>query len=131
MASKSLSTDQIKGKLLQGAFTSSTPSASRLSDPIVDTPMLVTLDQLRPYEHNPRVNRNPQYEEIRESIQNRGLDAPPPLLAVLVRTTSSSAMAVIRGSRYSMIYGERLRMIASSAFTACFAHGPPAVKLSP
>ncbi|MBK3453276.1 ParB family protein [Pseudomonas sp. MF6754] len=79
MASKSLSTDQIKGKLLQGAFTSSTPSASRLSDPIVETPMLVTLDQLRPYEHNPRVNRNPQYEEIRESIQNRGLDAPPPI----------------------------------------------------
>lgn len=77
MAGKSLSSEQIKGKLLQGAFTSSAPPAARLCDPVVDTPMLVTLDQLRPYEHNPRINRNPQYDEIRASIQTRGLDAPP------------------------------------------------------
>ncbi|QQD55324.1 ParB family protein [Pseudomonas fluorescens BBc6R8] len=79
MAAKPMSTDQIKGKLLQGAFTSSAPMVGRLSDPIVDTPMVLTLDQLKPYDHNPRLNRNPRYDDLRASIQSRGLDAPPPV----------------------------------------------------
>jgi hypothetical protein len=48
MATKSLSKEQVRGKLLQGAFVAS-PVAARLSDPIVDTPMILTLEQLRPY----------------------------------------------------------------------------------
>ncbi|MFL9676049.1 ParB family protein [Pseudomonas marginalis] len=79
MAAKPMSTDQIKGKLLQGAFTNSAPMVGRLSDPIVDTPMVLTLDQLKPYDHNPRLNRNPRYDDLRASIQSRGLDAPPPV----------------------------------------------------
>jgi len=74
-----MSTEQIKGKLLQGSFMNSTPPVARLSDPIVDTPMILTLDQLRPYDHNPRVNRNPRYDDLRASILSRGLDAPPPV----------------------------------------------------
>lgn len=50
-----------------------------VSDPEVDTPMIVTLDQLKPYDLNPRVTRNPKYEEIKASIRERGLDAPPPI----------------------------------------------------
>ena len=38
--------------------------------------MVVTLDQLRPYDHDPRVTRNPAYAEIKASIRERGLDAP-------------------------------------------------------
>ena len=79
MAAKNVDTESIKGKLLQGAFTSKGPAMSQLSDPIADTPMVITLDKLRPYEHNPRINRNPLYDEIKASILNRGLEAPPPI----------------------------------------------------
>jgi len=41
--------------------------------------MIVTLDELRAYEYDPRVSRNPLYDEIRASILSRGLDAPPPI----------------------------------------------------
>ncbi|WP_085702139.1 ParB family protein [Pseudomonas sp. B15(2017)] len=50
-----------------------------MADPEVDTPMIVTLDQLSPYDLNPRVTRNPKYDEIKASIRERGLDAPPPI----------------------------------------------------
>jgi ParB family protein of integrating conjugative element (PFGI_1 class) len=78
MATKSLTKEQVRGKLLQGTFVAS-PAAARLSDPIVDTPMILTLEQLRPYDHNPRLNRNPRYDDLRASILSRGLDAPPPV----------------------------------------------------
>ncbi|WP_349975005.1 ParB family protein [Pseudomonas sp. WHRI 8519] len=42
-----------------------------------DTPMVVTLEQLRSYELNPRVVRNPLYDDIKASIRERGLDQPP------------------------------------------------------
>lgn len=78
MAAKSLSMEQIKGKLLTGAFTNTAPAA-RLTDPIVDTAMVLTLEQLRSYDHNPRLNRNPRYDDLRASILSRGLDASPPV----------------------------------------------------
>lgn len=37
----------------------------------------ISLDQLRAFDLNPRITRNPKYDEIRESIRNRGLDHPP------------------------------------------------------
>ena len=39
--------------------------------------MSVSLDQLRAFDLNPRITRNPNYDEIKGSIQNRGLDHPP------------------------------------------------------
>ncbi|HAV1239941.1 TPA: ParB N-terminal domain-containing protein, partial [Salmonella enterica] len=39
--------------------------------------MSVPLDQLRAFDLNPRITRNPNYDEIKESIRNRGLDHPP------------------------------------------------------
>ena len=64
-------------QLLADQFRRSGPVAETLSDPIADTPMTVTLDQLLPYDLNPRVTRNPRYDEIKESIRQRGLDTPP------------------------------------------------------
>lgn len=58
-------------------FSSNAAPLKRLTDPLHDTPMVVTLDQLRPYEHNPRKTRNPLYGEIKASIKARGLDQPP------------------------------------------------------
>jgi len=75
---KKLSQGEITGKLHQDHFPRG-PELERLSDPVMDTPMLVTLEQLRPYEHNPRFIRNPLYEDIKASIRERGLDQPPPI----------------------------------------------------
>ncbi|MCT8962801.1 ParB family protein [Pseudomonas veronii] len=75
---KKLSQEEITDKLHQDHFPRG-PQLERLSDPVIDTPMLVTLEQLRPYEHNPRFIRNPLYDDIKASIRERGLDQPPPI----------------------------------------------------
>ena len=75
---KKLSQEEITDKLHQDHFPRG-PELERLSDPLIDTPMLVTLEQLRPYEHNPRFIRNPLYNDIKASIRERGLDQPPPI----------------------------------------------------
>ena len=51
-------------KLLAEGFQRQSPVARALSDPIADTPMVVTLDELRSYELDPRITRNPLYDEI-------------------------------------------------------------------
>ncbi|MFW0756402.1 ParB family protein [Pseudomonas sp. H11T01] len=68
--------EDITGKLLAGHFGHCL-EVDHVADPIVDTPMLVTLEQLRPYEHNPRFLRNPLYDDLKASIRERGLDQPP------------------------------------------------------
>ncbi len=75
---KKLSQEEISDKLHQDHFPRG-PEVERLPDPLTDTPMLVTLEQLRPYEHNPRFIRNPLYDDIKASIRERGLDQPPPI----------------------------------------------------
>lgn len=72
-----LTSDEVAAKLLAAGFERTGPAATTLTDPIADTPMVVTLDQLRPYDLNPRVTRNPLYDDIKASIRERGLDAPP------------------------------------------------------
>ena len=42
--------------------------------PVGDTPLVVSLEQLRPYELNPRVVRNPLYDEIKASIREGGME---------------------------------------------------------
>lgn len=89
-------------KLLAKGFDRSGPSAATLSDPIADTPMVVTLDELRPYEHDPRVTRNPAYEEIKTSIRERGLDAPPAITRrpgeahYIIRNGGNTRLAILR-----------------------------------
>ncbi|AUF96887.1 chromosome partitioning protein ParB [Pseudomonas sp. 02C 26] len=62
---------------LQKAHFPQNPDREISSVPIADTPMVVNLEQLRPYELNPRVVRNPLYDDIKASIRSRGLDQPP------------------------------------------------------
>jgi len=42
------------------------------SDPIAPTPMLLTLNQVKPYDRNPRRERNPLFDDIKDSIRNQG-----------------------------------------------------------
>ncbi|MCW0202154.1 MAG: ParB N-terminal domain-containing protein [Rhodanobacter thiooxydans] len=93
---------QMAGKLLAAGFERSGPAASALSDPIADTPMVVTLDQLRPYDHDPRKKRNPAYEEIKASIRERGLDAAPAITRrpgedhYIIRNGGNTRLAILR-----------------------------------
>ncbi|BDB20783.1 hypothetical protein cym2001_41480 [Pseudomonas sp. CYM-20-01] len=75
---KKLSQEEITEKLHRDHFLRG-QELEQLSDPVTDTPMVMTLEQLRPYEHNPRFIRNPLYDDIKASIRERGLDQPPPI----------------------------------------------------
>ena len=94
--------DDMAAKLLASGFERSSPSAAALTDPIADTPMVVTLDQLRPYDHDPRVTRNPAYEDIKASIRERGLDAPPAITRrpgephYIIRNGGNTRLAILR-----------------------------------
>lgn len=41
-------------------------------DPSTITPMVLSLDRIKPYDRNPRRERNPRYAEIKESIRAQG-----------------------------------------------------------
>ncbi|WP_153789258.1 ParB family protein [Pseudomonas sp. EMN2] len=68
----------LKAKLLAPGF-SPTGSTVAMSDPIADTPLVLGVDEVLPWEDNPRTTRNPRYDELKDSIRNRGLDTPPPV----------------------------------------------------
>lgn len=96
-----LTPEDIAHKLLTERFRRSGPEAEVLSDPLTDTPMTVTLDQLLPYDLNPRVTRNPRYEDIKASIHRRGLDAPPAITRrpgdshYLIRNGGNTRLAIL------------------------------------
>src|SRR5574338_1607291 len=102
MAVAELTPQDMAAKLLATGFERSGPSAAALSDPIADTPMVVTLDQLRPYDPDPRVTRNPAYAEIKASIRERGLDAPPAITRrpgeahYIIRHGGNTRLAILR-----------------------------------
>jgi len=54
-----------------------TLNTSDNDDPISSQMLEVTLDQLQPYELNPRRTRNPKYDDIKSSIESVGLLEPP------------------------------------------------------
>lgn len=76
---KKLDIQQIGNKLMSPGFAGRNAPQENVppADPVADTPMVLTLDQLRPYDKNPRINKNPKYDEIKESIRARGLDQIP------------------------------------------------------
>jgi len=97
-----LTPQDMAAKLMTTCFERGGPTMTALSDPIADTPMSVTLDQLRPYDHDPRVKRNPAYEEIKASIRERGLDAPPAITRrpgeehFIIRNGGNTRLAILR-----------------------------------
>lgn len=71
--------NDLANKLFAGNFDQSREPVTQLSDPLVPTPMVLTLDQIKHYELNPRVKKNPKYEGLRSSILKRGFNAVPPV----------------------------------------------------
>jgi ParB family protein of integrating conjugative element (PFGI_1 class) len=97
-----LTPEAMAAKLIAAPFERSGPAATALTDPIADTPMVVTLDELKPYDLNPRVTRNPRYEDIKASISARGLDAPPAITRrpgeshYIIRSGGNTRLAILR-----------------------------------
>ncbi|NQD48799.1 ParB N-terminal domain-containing protein [Pseudomonas aeruginosa] len=79
MSMAKINPQDLKDRLLAPGFTAPPKFLEQLSDPISDTPMVLTLDQVLPWHDNPRTTRNPKYDELKESIRHRGLDTPPPV----------------------------------------------------
>lgn len=97
-----ISEQEMAAKLMSDCFGRTGPVAGALTDPVADTPMVVTLDELRPYELDPRLTRNPLYDEIKASIRERGLDAPPPITRrpgsdhYIIRNGGNTRLAILR-----------------------------------
>ncbi len=71
MSSKHRPSDEKLGQLLK------TPHFGKgenlpAADPVAPTPMVLTLEQIRLYDRNPRRERNPRYDEIKDSIRAQG-----------------------------------------------------------
>jgi ParB family protein of integrating conjugative element (PFGI_1 class) len=94
--------EEMAGKLMADSFSRNGPVAQALSAPLVETPMVVTLDELRPYELDPRITRNPLYTELKASIRERGLDAPPSITRrpgaehYIIRNGGNTRLAILR-----------------------------------
>ncbi|KTL61175.1 hypothetical protein AA106_09895 [Photorhabdus laumondii subsp. laumondii] len=52
-------------------------SASPVVLPVAEIPIVLTLDELRTNPGNPRISRNPRFDDIKASIRARGLDSVP------------------------------------------------------
>ncbi|WP_282282478.1 ParB family protein [Pseudomonas sp. PS02302] len=95
------SNEAVSQRLLAGGFPGSNTPVARLADPIKETPMVLTLDELAPYDHNPRTTRNPMHDEIKESIRARGLDQPPPVTRrpgedrYIIRTGGNTRLTIL------------------------------------
>jgi ParB family protein of integrating conjugative element (PFGI_1 class) len=67
----------INDMLFGAPAITSAEQANPPADPTLPTRIPVTLDNLVPYWGNPRTSQNPAFNEIKESIRNRGLDHAP------------------------------------------------------
>lgn len=71
-------------------------------DPAVPTLILVNLNNLVPYQGNPRQSRNPAYDEIKESIRAIGLQNPPnvtradPSHPYMIRDGGNTRLEILR-----------------------------------
>lgn len=70
MSRKPPLSEQIQAMLREGHFGQSRDLPP--ADPIATTQMMLEIDRIKPYDHNPRRERNPQYDEIKESIRAQG-----------------------------------------------------------
>lgn len=70
MAKKHPSGEQIQSMLKEGHFGAERELPE--ADPVSVTQLVVAVDQVQAYDYNPRRERNPQYDEIKESIRAQG-----------------------------------------------------------
>ncbi|MFP9494536.1 ParB family protein [Pectobacterium brasiliense] len=97
-----ISVQGLTNKLLSEGFARKTPITGVLSAPIAETAMVITLDELSPYELDPRLTRNPLYDDIKASIRERGLDSPPSITqrpgakGYIIRNGGNTRLSILR-----------------------------------
>jgi hypothetical protein len=62
--------------LSQPSFQRAPQDLMPSTDPATPTAMVVEVEQIRPYDHNPRRVPNAEYERIKASIRACGMDQP-------------------------------------------------------
>jgi len=65
------SSDELKGLLLEGDFGAKNDDPLPLTDPVSTTQMVLKLDDIIPYDKNPRREKNPAYDDIKASIRSK------------------------------------------------------------
>lgn len=70
MTRKHPSSEQIQGMLREGHFGQSRELP--IADPLTTTQMVLEIDRIKTYDRNPRKERNPLHDEIKESIYAQG-----------------------------------------------------------
>ena len=70
MANKKINAETVKNVLNIDYFECS--RVHKDLDPIEPTPMKLPIDQIDPYDRNPRRSRNPEYEAIADSLRANG-----------------------------------------------------------
>lgn len=71
-------------------------------DPVVRTRIRATIDNTVPFNRNPRQSRNPLYDDIKESIKNKGLESPPvvsrrsPSDPYMIKKGGNTRLAILR-----------------------------------
>lgn len=79
MSKKHPTQEQMMEALTKPGPQLNTDRVKEAAPPSQEFGMQVTLNQLRPYDRNPRTLRNPRYEEIKASIREVGLKQAPPV----------------------------------------------------
>ncbi|MCC5902684.1 MAG: ParB N-terminal domain-containing protein [Halomonas sp.] len=79
MSKKHMSQSEILQKLQQPGPKLKSQPVKSLGAPLREMGIEVTLDDVRPYDRNPRRQRNPKYNEIKASIRAAGLKHAPVL----------------------------------------------------
>ena len=78
-------------------------------------PQMIDISRIQPYEHNPRHGRNPEYDRIRDSIRNTGLDQP---LVVTQRPDASDFIVHAGGNTRLIILKELFAETGDPRFAA-------------
>ena len=78
-------------------------------------PQMIDISRIQPYEHNPRHGRNPEYDRIRDSIRNTGLDQP---LVVTQRPDAADFIVHAGGNTRLIILKELFAETGDQRFAA-------------
>ena len=78
-------------------------------------PQMIDISRIQPYEHNPRHGRNPEYDRIRDSIRNAGLDQP---LVVTQRPDATDFIVHAGGNTRLIILKELFAETGDKRFAA-------------
>src|SRR5690554_1374036 len=79
MSKKHMTQEDIINKLKQPGPKLRSQTVQSLGAPLREMGIEITLDDVRPYDRNPRSTRNPKFDEIKASIREVGLKNPPVL----------------------------------------------------